>query len=31
MKYDERLNKLKNRTIDLEDQIRILQHEVNIV
>jgi len=31
MKYDERLNKLKNRIIDLEDQIRMLQHEVNIV
>ncbi|XP_011872886.1 PREDICTED: protein NETWORKED 1D-like isoform X2 [Vollenhovia emeryi] len=28
MKYDERLNKWKNRIIDLEDQVRMLQHEV---
>ncbi|XP_018361869.1 PREDICTED: sporulation-specific protein 15-like isoform X2 [Trachymyrmex cornetzi] len=27
MKYDERLNKWKNRMTDLEDQIRMLQHE----
>lgn len=27
LKYDERLNKWKNRVIDLEDQIRMLQHE----
>lgn len=27
IKYDERLNKWKNRTTDLEDQIRMLQHE----
>jgi len=31
MKYDERLNKWKNRMTDLEDQIRMLQHEVNII
>ncbi|RLU23298.1 hypothetical protein DMN91_003502 [Ooceraea biroi] len=28
MKHDEKLNKWKNRVIDLEDQIRMLQHEV---
>ncbi|KAH0945775.1 hypothetical protein HN011_007548 [Eciton burchellii] len=28
MKYDEGLNKWRNRVTDLEDQIRILQHEV---
>ncbi|KAL6260134.1 hypothetical protein P5V15_007671 [Pogonomyrmex californicus] len=27
IKYDERLNKWKNRITDLEDQIRMLQHE----
>ncbi|XP_014479205.1 PREDICTED: centromere-associated protein E-like isoform X2 [Dinoponera quadriceps] len=27
-KYDERLSKWKNRVADLEDQIRVLQHEV---
>ncbi|XP_024875177.1 sporulation-specific protein 15-like [Temnothorax curvispinosus] len=27
MKYDERLNKWRNRITDLEDQVRMLQHE----
>lgn len=30
IKYDEKLNKWKNHIIDLEDQIRVLQHEVNV-
>ncbi|XP_029668885.1 GRIP and coiled-coil domain-containing protein 2-like isoform X1 [Formica exsecta] len=28
IKYDEKLNKWKNRITDLEDQIRVLQHEI---
>ncbi|XP_032683902.1 reticulocyte-binding protein 2-like isoform X2 [Odontomachus brunneus] len=28
LKYDEKLNKWENRVTDLEDQIRVLQHEV---
>lgn len=31
IKYDERLNKWRNRITDLEDQVRMLQHEVNII
>jgi len=31
MKYDEGLNKWRSRVTDLEDQIRMLQHEVTVM
>lgn len=31
IKYDEKLNKWKNHITDLEDQIRVLQHEVTVI